>query len=276
TDFFREPAHFIFLKDTVFPQLLERAQRGGARRLRIWSAGCSTGEEPYSIAMTLREHFGPPPGWDVKILASDIDTEVLHKAEQGVYAVDHMHDVPGLLRQKYFLRGTGANAGRVRVRPELQELIKFRRINLIEEPWPIHTRFDLIFCRNVIIYFDRPTQQRLFERLAEYLHDDGYLLLGHSENLHWLNDLFVSQGNTIHRLAKSQARAPSLRISGGDKETRGQGDKGTRRQGDKGTRGQGEGETRTIGSGSGNGGRSPHSSSPCPLVSLSPCLPACP
>ena len=200
TDFFREPGHFAFLKDKVFPLVRERAGRGGPRRLYLWSAGCSTGEEPYTLAMTLREYFGPPAGWDVKILASDIDTEVLQKADKGVYSEDRTQDLPEDLKRKYFLRGTGTNAGFVQVRPDLRRLITFQRINFIEEPWPLKTRFDIIFCRNVIIYFDRPTQQRLFQRMAGYLNSDGFLFMGHSENLSWLTDLFQPQGGTIYSL----------------------------------------------------------------------------
>ena len=204
TDFFREPSHFTFLKDTVFPQVRERANRGGPRRLHLWSAGCSTGEEPYSLAMTVREHFGPPPGWDVKILASDIDTDVLQKAEQGIYTEDRIQDLPEAYLRKYFLCGMGSYSGMVQVRPELRQLITFQRINFIEEPWPLRTSFDIIFCRNVIIYFDRPTQQRLFERMARFLGPDGFLFMGHSENLSWLTDLFQPQGGTIYSLRPGQ------------------------------------------------------------------------
>jgi chemotaxis protein methyltransferase CheR len=195
TDFFREPHHFDFLRDTVIPRL--RAQ--GRKRLRVWSAGCSTGEEPYTLAMTLCEHCPAADGWDVRVLASDIDTAVLAAAETGVYAADRTADIPTELLHKYFRRGTGANAGKVAARPELKELLTFKQINLMNEPWPFQTRFDVIFCRNVVIYFDRDTQRRLLTRFAAHLDPQGYLIMGHSENLHWMADTFASVGATVYR-----------------------------------------------------------------------------
>ncbi len=203
TDFFREAHHFDFLREQVLPQLRQQALYGAPRRLRVWSAGCSSGEEPFSIAITVREVFGALSGWDVKILASDIDTETLKIGEAGVYPVQKLDNVPEAFRQRYFLRGTGERAGCVKTRPEIRDLIAFRRINLTEESWPIQTRFDVVFCRNVIIYFSRETQKRLFERVAGYLAPGGYLMVGHSENLHWLSDLFVPVRGTIYRLRKA-------------------------------------------------------------------------
>ncbi len=195
TDFFREPHHFAFLRDTVVPRL----RAAGKKRLRVWSAGCSTGEEPYTLAMTLAEACPAAAGWDVKILASDIDTAVLAGAARGVYDADRVSDVPRDLLHRYFLRGTGARAGQVAVRPELRERIVFRRVNLIEEPWPIRTRLDAIFCRNVVIYFDRETQHRLLTRFAAQLDPSGYLFMGHSENVHWMADTFAPLGATVYR-----------------------------------------------------------------------------
>jgi chemotaxis protein methyltransferase CheR len=207
TDFFREPHHFDFLRDTVIPRL--RAQK----RVRIWSAGCSTGEEPYTLAMTLREHCPTSEGWDVRILASDIDTAVLATAEKGVYGADRVADVPVELLHKYFRRGAGANSGKVSAKPELRELITFRQINLMEEPWPFRTQFDVIFCRNVVIYFDRETQRRLLTRYAAHLHPQGHLILGHSENLHWMSDTFASVGATVYRLRTgTEAPAPAREL----------------------------------------------------------------
>lgn len=207
TEFFRESHHFDFLRDTAFPQIRERARRGGPRRLRIWSAGCSTGEEPYTLAITLLEHFGPLSGWDVRILASDIDTQVLKKAEEGIYSLDSIRNLPEEIRRKYFLRGTGTLDGTCRVRPDLQSLITFRRINFMDDVWPIRTNFDLIFCRNVLIYFNRETQERLVSRFAQLLDPNGHLMLGHSENVSWLTDLLMPLGGTIHKL-RSAPRAP--------------------------------------------------------------------
>ncbi|MGE0679655.1 MAG: protein-glutamate O-methyltransferase CheR [Candidatus Binatia bacterium] len=199
TDFFREGHHFDFLRERVLPALREKTLRGAPRRLRIWSAACSSGEEPYTIAMTVREMFPASSGWDIRILASDIDTDILRRAERGIYDQERLAGVPENLQRKYFLRGKGQWEGSVRVRPELRELITFRRINFIDPVWPIHTCFDVIFCRNVIIYFDRETQRRLFERLAGYLDEDGYMMVGHSESLHWLGHLFVPLRGTIYQ-----------------------------------------------------------------------------
>jgi len=205
TDFFREMHHFEYLRGQFFPELRERVLRGAARRLRIWSAGCSSGEEPYSIAMTVRDAFGFLPGWDIKMLASDIDTDMLRVAERAIYPAERLDSVPAEYQRRYFLRGRGEWAGYFKVRSELRDFVTFRRINFAEPSWPIHTRFDVIFCRNVIIYFNRETQRRLFERLAAYLQPDGCLMVGHSESLQWLSDMFVLVRGTIYRLRDSRA-----------------------------------------------------------------------
>jgi chemotaxis protein methyltransferase CheR len=215
TDFFRERHHFEFLGDRLFPAIRARAAQGGPRRLRIWSAGCSTGEEPYSLAMTIREHFGPLPGWDVKIIASDIDTQVLATAERGLYADERMRSVPDLCKRRYFQRRPAGSTAPWCVRPELRELIEFRQVNLIDERWPIAGPFDAIFCRNVVIYFDRPTQERLFERMAALLDPEGHLFIGHSESLIGVSDRFALIEKTVHRLrsagtpARRQAVVPA-------------------------------------------------------------------
>lgn len=203
TDFFRENHHFEFLRDQVIAAIRQRANHGGPRTLRIWSSASSSGEEPYSIAITVKEAFGTAVmGWDVKILASDIDTDILRRAEAGIYDSERIEGVPSQLKSKYFLRGTGKQAGLVRVRPELQSLITFRQINLVHGEWPIRTKFDVIFCRNVIIYFDQETQRRLFTRMANFLQDDGYLMIGHSESLLGMSDVFTPLRGTIYQLRK--------------------------------------------------------------------------
>ncbi len=199
TDFFRESHHFDYLSEVVFPQLVHRAERGGPRRLNIWSAGCSIGHEPYSIAITILEHFASRRGWELRILASDINTEVLKTAAQGVYPLEHIDGLDDSIRRKYFLRGTGRWGGSCQVRPEVRRLVTFRQINFMDASWPFRSRFDVIFCRNVIIYFDVPTQQRLTLRFGEHLTDGGYLMLGHSEHPHWLEGPFQSMGQTIYR-----------------------------------------------------------------------------
>lgn len=207
TDFYREPAHFEFLTQEVLAGVKSRAVRGGERRLRIWSAGCSTGEEPYTIAITVRDSLGSLLTWDARILASDIDTSVLERAASGTYAEERVADIPTATLHRHFLRGTGGHAGLVRVVPDTQRMVTFRRINLLETPWPIRSRFDCIFCRNVIIYFDRPTQERLMRQFAEYLREGGYLFLGHSESLHGVCDQFEFLRNTIYRKRADRGRA---------------------------------------------------------------------
>jgi chemotaxis protein methyltransferase CheR len=205
TDFFREPHHFGFLRDRIFSEIERRAAKGRPRRLRIWSAGCSTGEEPYSIAITILEHFRSLRGWDVRVLASDLNTDVLHTAEQGVYPLDRIEGVDPEVTRRYFLRGSGRWNGYCQVRPEVRRLITFRQINFMDDPWPIRTHFDAVFCRNVIIYFDGPTQRRLLPRLGCQLAEHGYLMLGHSENLHWLSGSFRPMGSTVYQLKSAAA-----------------------------------------------------------------------
>lgn len=199
TDFYREKPHFDFLEQEMVPGWKARAAKAGERRIRIWSAGCSSGEEPYTLAITLRKAIENFPAWDVRILASDIDTEVLGRAAQGIYPAERVAEIPKSILERYFLRGKGAHDGFVQVVPEVRNLVTFRRINLQEDPWPIRASFDCIFCRNVIIYFDRPTQRRLMERFAGYLKDDSYLFLGHSESLYGMSDQFTALRNTIYR-----------------------------------------------------------------------------
>ncbi len=194
TAFFREPHHFDYLRDEFLPAMIER--RADRRRLRIWSAGCSTGEEPYSIAITLAETM--PRDWDVRILATDLDSNVLDRARQGIYSEERTAEVPERLKRKWFLRGRAAHQGKVRVRRELRDMIRFRQLNLMHE-WPMRGPFDAIFCRNVIIYFDKPTQSRLMDRFADILADDGRLFLGHSETLYRVTDRFQLLGRTIYR-----------------------------------------------------------------------------
>ncbi len=195
TAFFRENHHFEYLQATVFPELLQR--NAATRRVRVWSAGCSTGEEAYSIAMTLLENL--PRGWDMKILATDLDTNVLAAAASGVYAVERIDGLPEKRVKRWFLRGTGTHKNQVRVKPELQQMVSFKQLNLMGD-WPMRGLFDFIFCRNVLIYFDRETKQRLAERYASLLRDGSCLFIGHSESLHQLDTRFQLIGNTIYRL----------------------------------------------------------------------------
>lgn len=195
TSFFRERHHFDYLTGTLAP-MLEKAKTD--RRVRIWSAGCSTGAEPYSIAMTMREALPPTRGWDVKILATDIDTSVLQTARDGVYGDRDVSGVPETQMRRWFMKGSGARAGCVRVKKELRDMIVFRQLNLLG-PWPAKKPFDIIFCRNVVIYFDKDTQRKLFDRYADMLVPEGHLFIGHSESLYKVTERFRLIGQTIYR-----------------------------------------------------------------------------
>jgi len=201
TEFFREAHHFAYLTETWAPARVTGDV--GSTRLRVWSAGCSSGEEAYSIAITLLDTFSREV--DLKILASDIDTDMIERGETGIYAMPDVAALPRATLTRYFLRGTGKHEGEVRVRPELRARVVFRRINLLDAEWPIRTQFDVIFCRNVLIYFDRPTQQRVLERLESYLAPGALLVLGHAESLHGLLDGFAHLGSTIYRREEETA-----------------------------------------------------------------------
>jgi chemotaxis protein methyltransferase CheR len=193
TDFFREPKHFDFLRTQVLPSLARE------KHVRIWSSACSTGEEPYTIAMTLYDGVSDPTQWDCKILASDLSTRVLAKAAAGVYDADRVHDVPPDVVQRHFLRGRGKNDGQLRVKPHLSAMVQFRRLNLMDDHFPIKSPLDVIFCRNVMIYFDRPTQEQLVNKFHRYLKPGGHLFIGHSESLQWVNHPFRTVAPTIYR-----------------------------------------------------------------------------
>jgi chemotaxis protein methyltransferase CheR len=187
TSFFREEHHFH--------ELARDLKARSARPPRIWCNAASTGEEPYSIAMTVNESTG---SHGVSILASDIDTKVLATAARGVYAADARGLTPERLRQ-HFLRGKGANSGFIRVKPELAKLIDFRPHNLMDTHWSLGDPFDIVFCRNVMIYFDAPTQRRVLERIHRVMKPGGWLYVGHSENFSESKDLFQLRGKTIYQ-----------------------------------------------------------------------------
>jgi len=185
TDFFREPKHFDFLTAKALPDLTARNRLG--RPLLIWSAGCSTGEEPYTLAMVMSEYAQTHPSLRFRILATDVSTTVLAKADRGVYTKDVVAPVPAAFKLKYLLRSRDRSSEQVRVSPELRQLVEFRRLNFMDADYGIAEKADAIFCRNVIIYFDRPTQERILGRLAEHLVPGGYMFVGHSETLHDMN-----------------------------------------------------------------------------------------
>lgn len=196
TEFFREKVHFDLLASRIVAEI--RAQRGGNHELVVWSAGCSTGEEPYTLAMVLAEYARLHPGFRFRILATDISTVVLEKGARGVYCSETLSTVPPDLRRRYFMRSRDRESKVVRVVPELRQMVEFRRLNLMEE-FNIAEPIDLIFCRNVVIYFDQPTQQRLFVRFSKQLSDGGYIFLGHSESLHNADLPFAPAAPALYR-----------------------------------------------------------------------------
>jgi chemotaxis protein methyltransferase CheR len=206
TSFFREAHHF---------GLLARHLRGlsRARPLRIWSCAASTGEEPYSIAMAMAEAFDTltPP---VRILATDIDTQVLGVAQAGVYDAQRVAGLEATRLRRFFQRGAGAHAGQVRIRPELAALVHFRPLNLLGESWPGLQPFDAIFCRNVMIYFDKPTQYTVLGRLTRVLERDGLFFAGHSESLLFASDLLRLRSHTVYERAPAGPGAPTAVAEG--------------------------------------------------------------
>ena len=181
TSFFREPAHFNFLRRELIPRLA--ARRGpGSRRLWVWSAGCSSGEEPYSVALCILEALPNLLGWDVKILATDISTQALDTARRGVYKAERLAEVPPEILARRFQRGVKEWAGHYRIKEEVRGLVDFRRSSLLEGP-PVAGQFEIIFCRNVMIYFDAAVQARVIAIFQERLQQGGCLFIGHSESL---------------------------------------------------------------------------------------------
>jgi len=196
TSFFREPHHFEYLASDVLPQIV--ARDAGVRRARIWCCAASTGEEPYSIAMVLREAASLLSGFDVKVLATDLDSAVLATAADGIYNTERLKSVSHARASRFFRKGSGAHAGKFRVQDELRDLITFKQLNLMHE-WPVRGPFDAIFCRNVIIYFDKDTQRALFARMAALQRPGDILFLGHSESLYRVSDQYELVGRTIYR-----------------------------------------------------------------------------
>jgi chemotaxis protein methyltransferase CheR len=207
TSFFREPHHFPLLSEHVL-------KHKGQQRISLWCSASSTGEEPYSMAMAMVDAFGSftPP---VTILATDLDTNVLAKAEEGVYPMERVEKLSSDMIKRFFLKGSGAQAGFVRVRPELRAMITFRKVNLLDAEWPVRGPLDAIFCRNVMIYFDKETQLKILQRFAPLLQSDGLLFAGHSESFHHAGHLFRLRGKTVYELAKAHPINNTQAISRG-------------------------------------------------------------
>jgi chemotaxis protein methyltransferase CheR len=215
TDFFREPQHFDFLVQTAIPDLLGKkqialkpAQKSDSgenpvpdpkKRISIWSAGCSTGEEPYTLAMILSDFAYRSPGFTFSILATDISTKALKTAMLGIYDHERVEPVPLRLRKRYLLKSKDRNKDLVRIVPELRNYVKFRRLNLMDGSFCIHEKLDIIFFRNVLIYFDRPTQETVLNRICHHLNADSYMFLGHSETLNGLDVPLIPVTTAVYR-----------------------------------------------------------------------------
>lgn len=193
TSFFREQHHFPILAEHV-------RKHKGQHPINLWCSAASTGEEPYSMAMTMVDLFNSftPP---VHIIATDLDTNVLAKAEAGAYPLERLEKMPAEMVKRFFLKGTGSQEGYARVRQELRNMITFRQINLLHDSWPLRPPFDAIFCRNVMIYFDKPTQLEILKKFVPLLRPDGLLFAGHSESFHHAAAQFKLIGNTVYQVA---------------------------------------------------------------------------
>jgi len=201
TDFFREPEHFNYLTNTALPELarLRRGVPGSHWPFKLWCAGCSSGEEPYTLAMTLSEYAASHPGFDFSLLATDISTKVLNHATLGIYDDDRIGPIALPLRKKYLLRSRDSQRGQVRIVPELRRKISFHRLNFMDETYPVRNQFEVIFFRNVMIYFSKETQETVIGKLCRNLLPGGYLFVGHSESLTGLNIPVHSVGLAIYR-----------------------------------------------------------------------------
>ena len=196
TSFFREPHHFQYLREHVLAPLAAKPR--DRRRIRIWSAGCSTGEEPYSIAMTVLEALPDPGSWDVRILATDLDSEVLERARRGIYLPERVGNISPERLQRFFIGRQDTGGSSLQIAPEVAALVTFKQLNLIHA-LPMRGPLDAIFCRNVVIYFDKGTQRELFARIARLQRPGDLLFLGHSESLFKVCDSYGLIGKTIHR-----------------------------------------------------------------------------
>lgn len=196
TDFFRESEHFEYLVNQALP---EWERRTGGRRLTLWSAGCSTGEEPYTLSMVLSSYADTHPGFSFSILATDISTRVLEKAKAAVYEEEKVEPVPMQMKKKYLMKSKDRSNPLVRIVPELREKVSFRRLNFMDSDFAMREKMEIIFCRNVIIYFDRPTQERLLNQFCKQLSPGGYVFMGHSETLSGLDVPLTSVFPTVYR-----------------------------------------------------------------------------
>lgn len=199
THFFREPQHFELLRVSIFPRWKHQAATGSRNRnIRVWSAGCSTGQEPYSLAMLLLDHFSADSGWQIEIVATDISTRALEIARKAIWPAEKAVEIPRPYLKAFMLRGIADQAGRIKAGPEIRSLIQFFRLNLNEPGYPLAGKFDLIFCRNVLIYFDLNSRERAQRRLANFLAPGGYFFVGHAETLHAMSSSLTTIVPTVY------------------------------------------------------------------------------
>jgi chemotaxis protein methyltransferase CheR len=215
TSFYRERHHFDFLANTVVPEVQAAVLRGGPRSIRVWSAASSTGEEPYTIAITLLEALQSgnasgvkshltPGSWRIDVVASDIDTKVLDTARRATYPEDSLAGIALPLKKKYFLRGKDDMLRQVRVKPEVARLVRFFHLNLMDTNWPLEGLFDGIFFRNALIYFNQDTQEKFLRKMVRFLKPRGYLFLGNSEHVPWIHDVLEPLNQTMYRLRSAE------------------------------------------------------------------------
>lgn len=210
THFFREPDHFAFLQQRVFPVWLAQAAAGKrTRRIRVWSAACSSGEEPYSIAMTMLAEPGFVD-WDIEIAASDISSRMLERAQAAIWPLAKASEIPSDFAKLFMLKGTGVQAGNIKAGPELRSIVSFHRINLNDDSCPIAGPFDLVFCRNCLIYFDSASKQRAVSKIVSRLSRDGYFFVGHAENLNTISNEVQSVAPTIYVRKQHTEGPPEL------------------------------------------------------------------
>ena len=202
TSFFRENHHFEFIAKFFLNELIEKKFYNTQHQIRIWSAGCSSGEEAYSIAMSLRENIPEIDRWDIKILATDLDSSIVEKAQLGVYELERIKDISPARQKRWFCPGRGSNIGTVSISNEIKNMVTFKTLNLTEA-WPMNGLFDAIFCRNVTIYFDKPTRTTVVDRFADMMKIGGYFFMGHSESLVGCSKKFKLVGRTIYRKVNS-------------------------------------------------------------------------
>jgi chemotaxis protein methyltransferase CheR len=212
THFFRDPRQFLFLSDQVFPRLEAEAARTGIKRMRAWSAACSTGEEPYSLAMVLLHRFPASAGWQIEVVATDLSNKVLAAARAALWPIDKAEDIPLHYRKEFMLRGTGNQTGKMKAGPEIREVVSFSRMNLNDAMYSVRGTFDFIFCRNVLIYFDRESKAKVVDRLMTHLAPDGCLFLGYAETTTTITDRLVSIGPNVYARVPERSGAEAMAV----------------------------------------------------------------